>query len=116
MACLVNLTKEIDMLKLIAIGVGAFLGIYLTTIAVAMFQDPAKLGAEIPELRDMACIEYSHDYQPSQYLCMMPDQLAWYQAESDNLKARTNWDCDEGDDLYATICFNEDGTRMYSHR
>ena len=110
MACLVNLTKEIDMLKLIAIGVGAFLGIYLMTIAVAMFQDPAKLGSEIPELRDMACIEYSHDYQPSQYLCTMPDQLTWYQAESDMLKARTTYTCED------EVCFNEDGTRAYSQR
>ena len=98
------------MLKIISALIGAFLGIYLTTIAVAMFQDPAKLGAEIPELRDMACIEYSHDYQPSQHLCMMPDQLAWYQAESDRVKARKAYTCEDD------ICYNEDGTRLYSQR
>jgi len=111
-----ELNKEIDMLNIGIIMFASFMAIQAMTIGVAIFQDPAELGSEIPELRDMACIEYPHGDEPSQFLCMTPDQLPWYTSESDMVKARTNWDCDEGDDLYATICFNEDGTRMYSHR
>ena len=98
------------MLNIGIIMFAAFMAIQAMTIGVAIFQDPAELGSEIPELRDMACIEYPHGDEPSQFLCMTPDQLPWYTSESDMVKARKAYTCEDG------ICYNEDGTRLYSQR